>query len=150
MTNPKQFVQNLLKKYDLTPLLDELRSFIKDNVTEATRKKFISDILGEIVDVHMSDDDNSTYEHETDTSKINIKRCTNCNAVIDDPPEQVNIDDDDNDDDDCLCVDKDKLSISKWTIIKFVTEVVLIVRCWVWGLCDKPWYILWKKNDKTM
>lgn len=65
--------------------------------------------------------------------------------------DDANLDTDtDDDDDDCLCVDKDKLSISKWTIIKFVTEAVLIVRCWVWGLCDKPWYILWKKNDKTM
>lgn len=132
MTNLKQFTKNLLEKYDFTSLLVELRSFFINNVTET----------GEIV----LDDVIHSGVCETAASRT---QCKNCNAIIDDPSLDTDTDTDD-DDDNCLCVDKDKLSISKWTIIKFVTEAVLIVRCWVWGLCDKPWYILWKKNDKTM
>jgi hypothetical protein len=70
---------------------------------------------------------------------------TNNNHDSDD----ADADDHNNINDGCSTIKQ--LSVSKWTIIKFVTEIALLVRCWVWGLCDKPWYILWNKNkDKAL
>ncbi|AAF33561.1 ORF31 [Spodoptera exigua multiple nucleopolyhedrovirus] len=67
-------------------------------------------------------------------------------------------DDDDDDNDDNMIVDDDEhrthirrnaiLFISKWTIFKLVTELFLWARCWFWGYCEKPWYILWNTKNK--
>ncbi|QNV47787.1 hypothetical protein [Alphabaculovirus altersperidaniae] len=42
------------------------------------------------------------------------------------------------------------LFISKWTIFKLVTELFLWARCWFWGYCEKPWYILWNRKNKIL
>ncbi|AIE47758.1 ac4 [Peridroma alphabaculovirus] len=55
---------------------------------------------------------------------------------------------DDDDDKHKTVVPSSGLAISKWTWIKLATEAFLLVRCWVWGLCDKPWYILWSKKPQ--
>ena len=66
-------------------------------------------------------------------------------------------DDDDNDDDD---KEEEKdikharrnaiIFISKWTIFKIVTELFLWARCWFWGYCERPWYILWNRKNKIL
>jgi hypothetical protein len=75
-----------------------------------------------------------------------------------------NDDDDENDnsddyeDDDIIIDEKHRthirrdaiLFISKWTIFKLVTELFLWARCWFWGYCEKPWYILWNRKNKIL
>ncbi|QEI03431.1 hypothetical protein [Spodoptera cosmioides nucleopolyhedrovirus] len=80
--------------------------------------------------------------------------------------DENSIDDDDNDDDsldeDDVIDDDDDIKsrsqvrrnailfISKWTIFKLVTELFLWARCWFWGYCEKPWYILWNRKNKIL
>lgn len=142
--------------------LNELCSFIRKHVAKNDYKnfdydnehEFIADIVAEIVHTHLvngDDDDNLSKSvicyrtcqecerADTNARKIvALKRyvCNKCNTDLNENLESLSE------------ADEKALGISKWTIIKLVTEAVLLVRCWVWGLCEKPWYILWKKKTK--
>ncbi|AUV65290.1 hypothetical protein [Alphabaculovirus myunipunctae] len=102
-----------------------------------------------------ADDDNN--DDITIDKAIELLQMYRTNVAADTDEEDDDDDDTDIDDEDDINVGVDsgsgckckKLNISKLTILKFVTELVLLVRCWVWGLCEKPWYILWRRNDKS-
>lgn len=164
-TTLEQYTQSLLFKHASTietklNALNDLCSFLRKHVAKNdyknfdydNRHEFIADIIAEIVHTHLPDDndDNDNLPEsvicyrtcqECERADINARKivalkryvCNKCNGDIN---ENLKIFDDDD----------ETLTISKWTIIKFVTEAVLLVRCWVWGLCEKPWYILWKKK----
>lgn len=90
-----------------------------------------------------------------DSSSVDESGCSS-NFDDDDDEDDNSDDNDDDDDDDDLVVDKTRfvsdstntlLSISKWTLFKLATEVFLWTRCWFWGKCERPWYILWQKRN---
>ncbi|WBB27192.1 hypothetical protein [Mythimna sequax nucleopolyhedrovirus] len=162
----KQYTQKLIMKHahDIeTKLnaLNDLCSFVRKHVAKNDYKnfdydnqhEFIADIIAEIVYTHLSSDDNDNLPEsvicyrtcqECERADINARKivalkryvCNKCNGDIINNGNLTSFNED------------ETLTINKWTIIKFVTEAVLLVRCWVWGLCEKPWYILWKKKAK--
>ncbi|AXU41629.1 ORF31 [Spodoptera eridania nucleopolyhedrovirus] len=122
-------------------------------------------------------DDGETFNSFASRRVVNINqyKCKNCGTVnnfcttIHENLSNFNEDDHDGDDDSKNSDDDDSdddseddtknrsqvrrnaiLFISKWTIFKLVTELILWARCWFWGYCEKPWYILWNAKNKIL
>ncbi|AAZ38198.1 ORF-32 [Agrotis segetum nucleopolyhedrovirus A] len=144
------------------------------HLKHGSRQRFVTDVMREIIKMHIDDNYNDDDDDqdagmvyfrvcqdcETSSSSssckiITLKQyiCRSCGATVelnspndknDDEDEEYEDEGDENDEDDS---ENKSLGISKWTLFKLATELFLWARCWLWGKCEKPWYILWKKKQ---
>ncbi|ABM45854.1 unknown protein [Spodoptera frugiperda multiple nucleopolyhedrovirus] len=137
-----------------------------------SREKFVNDVVDAILYIQVREsfiklctDDNENFNTLTSRRLVNIEqyKCKNCGTLnnfcstINDN-KYNNDEDSDNDEKHNNAIVSDTnnnayrrnamLFISKWTIFKLLTELFLWARCWLWGYCEKPWYILWSKKNK--
>lgn len=134
-----------------------------------SREAFIDDVVSAMIYIHLNSNREKTIirnENEPNENTLNARKivsikqfvCKRCGTInnfnSNDALESTAANDIDEKSDDIQKIIKNEpsrkkeaiLFISKWTIFKLLTELFLYARCWFWGKCERPWYILWNRR----
>lgn len=161
-----KLVESLMNMCDdqIKLLLQQLRNFVDSNISEndylglgySSREVFIDDVVSAMIFIHLNEKPrNDISQNTVNTRKfVSLKQyvCKKCGTINIFSGNEHN-DVISNDENEAETLDNKTsrkkeaiLFISKWTIFKLLTELFLYARCWFWGKCERPWYILWNKR----